>query len=33
MKLFEVFNGYMGYQAVHVEVIAENEQRAYELAS
>lgn len=33
MKLFEVFNGYTGYEEVHVEVIAENENRAYELAS
>ncbi|HDR4393167.1 TPA: hypothetical protein ACOQ31_004652 [Bacillus cereus] len=33
MNLYRVTNGFMGYGAVHVYVIAENENRAKELAA
>lgn len=33
MKLYEVYNGYEGYTSIRVMVIAENEERAFFLAS
>lgn len=33
MKLYEVQNGYIGYNAVHVLVVCETEERALELAA
>lgn len=33
MKLYQVYNGFTGYSDVHVLVVAENEDRANELAS
>ncbi|WP_425204003.1 hypothetical protein [Priestia megaterium] len=33
MNLYEIYNGYTGYGSVHVIVLAENDEKAKELAS
>lgn len=33
INFYRVYNGYQGYEPVHVEVFAANEERAFEMAS
>jgi len=33
VKLYAVYNGYQGYEPVHVMVVADSEERAVQLAS